>query len=82
MQRDDLAFTDLPSLLSPGDLLVFNDTKVINARVFGTKATGGRVELLIERVVSAQRSMGAGAREPHAARRVDAHASPAARART
>ncbi len=42
---------DLPSLLQPGDLLVFNDTRVIPARVFGTKATGGRVEILVERLL-------------------------------
>ena len=47
----DLAFTALPSLLAPGDLVVFNDTKVIPARVHGTKSTGGRAELLIERIV-------------------------------
>jgi len=47
----DLAFTVLPSLLAPGDLVVFNDTKVIPARVHGTKSTGGRAELLIERIV-------------------------------
>ena len=40
-------FADLPDLLSPGDLLVFNDTKVIPARLVGTKPTGGRVELLL-----------------------------------
>ncbi|MBU1357343.1 MAG: tRNA preQ1(34) S-adenosylmethionine ribosyltransferase-isomerase QueA [Gammaproteobacteria bacterium] len=45
-------FRDLPSLLSPGDLLVFNDTRVVKARLFGEKPTGGRLELLIERVVS------------------------------
>jgi S-adenosylmethionine:tRNA ribosyltransferase-isomerase len=39
-------------LLKAGDLLVFNDTKVVNARLFGEKATGGKVELLIERVLS------------------------------
>jgi S-adenosylmethionine:tRNA ribosyltransferase-isomerase len=39
-------------LLQEGDLLVFNDTKVVKARLFGEKATGGKVELLIERVVS------------------------------
>ena len=43
---------DLPGLLSPGDLLVFNDTKVVKARLFGQKASGGRLELLIERVLS------------------------------
>ena len=42
---------DLPSLLQPGDLLVFNDTRVIPARLFGNKATGGRVEILIERLL-------------------------------
>jgi S-adenosylmethionine:tRNA ribosyltransferase-isomerase len=42
---------DLPSLLQPGDLLVFNDTRVIPARLFGQKATGGRVEILIERLL-------------------------------
>ena len=42
---------DLPSLLQAGDLLVFNDTRVIPARLFGNKATGGRVEILIERLL-------------------------------
>ena len=46
----DRVFRDLPALLSPGDLLVFNDTKVIKARLFGRKASGGAVELLVERV--------------------------------
>lgn len=49
----DLHVRDLPSLLAPGDLLVFNDTRVIPARLFGTKATGGRVEILLERVTGA-----------------------------
>ena len=48
----DRIFRELPSLLKSGDLLVFNDTKVINARLFGEKATGGKVELLIERVLN------------------------------
>lgn len=47
----DRIFRELPNLLSAGDLLVFNDTKVINARLFGEKATGGKVELLVERVL-------------------------------
>ncbi|WP_256645232.1 tRNA preQ1(34) S-adenosylmethionine ribosyltransferase-isomerase QueA [Thermomonas paludicola] len=47
----DLHVRDLPSLLQPGDLLVFNDTRVIPARLFGMKATGGRVEILIERLL-------------------------------
>lgn len=48
----DRNFVDLPSLLRPHDLLVFNDTRVIKARLFGHKATGGKVEVLIERVIS------------------------------
>ncbi len=43
-------FTDLLDLLAPGDLLVFNNTRVIPARLFGQKESGGKVELLIERV--------------------------------
>ncbi|MBK7049934.1 MAG: tRNA preQ1(34) S-adenosylmethionine ribosyltransferase-isomerase QueA [Rhodoferax sp.] len=48
----DRIFHDLPKLLRAGDLLVFNDTKVINARLFGEKPTGGKLELLIERVLT------------------------------
>ena len=48
----DRQFTDLASLLLPGDLLVFNDTKVVKARLFGRKTSGGALELLIERVLS------------------------------
>jgi S-adenosylmethionine:tRNA ribosyltransferase-isomerase len=47
----DAQIRDLPELLQPGDLLIFNDTKVIPARLFGAKATGGRVEILIERLL-------------------------------
>ena len=47
---DDRRFSDLPALLCPGDLLVFNDTRVIRARLAATKETGGRAELLLERV--------------------------------
>jgi S-adenosylmethionine:tRNA ribosyltransferase-isomerase len=46
-------FADLPALLAPGDLLVFNDTRVIKARLFGRRETGGRVEVLVERVLAA-----------------------------
>ena len=49
----DLGFQDLPALLTPRDLLVFNDTKVIPARVFGRRPSGGRVELLLERALGA-----------------------------
>jgi S-adenosylmethionine:tRNA ribosyltransferase-isomerase len=47
----DRIFKDLPALLLPGDLLVFNDTQVVPARLFGQKASGGQLELLIERVL-------------------------------
>jgi S-adenosylmethionine:tRNA ribosyltransferase-isomerase len=51
----DRQFRDLPTLLSPGDLLVFNDTRVIKARLFGEKPTGGAVEALVERVLPEHR---------------------------
>jgi S-adenosylmethionine:tRNA ribosyltransferase-isomerase len=47
----DRIFHELPALLRAGDLLVFNDTKVVNARLFGEKPSGGKLELLIERVL-------------------------------
>ena len=47
----DRIFRELPGLLKAGDLLVFNDTKVVKARIFGAKPTGGKLELLIERVL-------------------------------
>jgi len=50
-QPADRIFRELPSLLRAGDLLVFNDTRVVKARLFGEKPTGGKLELLIERVV-------------------------------
>ena len=48
----DRQFAELPDLLQSGDLLVFNDTKVVKARLFGHKGSGGKLELLIERVLS------------------------------
>lgn len=48
----DRIFRELPDLLAPGDLLVFNNTRVIKARIYGQKATGGSVEGLIERVIA------------------------------
>ena len=48
----DHVFSELPGLLEPGDLLVFNNTKVIPARLFGRKASGGRVEILVERLLN------------------------------
>ncbi|WP_175778194.1 tRNA preQ1(34) S-adenosylmethionine ribosyltransferase-isomerase QueA [Burkholderia anthina] len=65
----DRRFAELPSCISPGDLLVFNDTKVLKARFFGQKASGGKIEVLIERVtgthtalaqIRASKSPGAG----------------------
>ena len=53
----DRRFADLPDLLRPGDLLVFNDTRVMRARLFGHKPTGGRVEILIERLEGTQRAL-------------------------
>lgn len=48
-------FYDLPDLLSSGDLLVFNNSRVIPARLYGQKETGGKVEILIERILDEQR---------------------------
>lgn len=53
----DRQFTDLLELLSADDLLVFNDTKVIPARLFGRKASGGKVEILIERIEDQQQAL-------------------------
>jgi S-adenosylmethionine:tRNA ribosyltransferase-isomerase len=50
----DRHFHELPDLLQPGDLLVFNNTRVIPARLFGNKQTGSKVEVLIERVTGPQ----------------------------
>ncbi len=47
----DHAFTELPDFVDAGDVLVFNDTRVIKARLIGEKATGGRIEVLVERVL-------------------------------
>lgn len=47
----DRVFRELPALLTPGDLLVFNDTRVLKARLYGGKPSGGKLELLVERVL-------------------------------
>ena len=47
----DKKFTDFVDLLNPNDLLIFNDTRVIKARLFGKKITGGKVEIMIERIL-------------------------------
>jgi S-adenosylmethionine:tRNA ribosyltransferase-isomerase len=53
---EDRRFTDLDELLRPGDLLVLNDTRVLPARLLGRRATGGRVEMLLERVTGPRRA--------------------------
>ncbi len=53
----DARFADLPGLLASGDLLVFNDTRVLPARLAGRKHSGGRVELLLERVTGPQAAL-------------------------
>ena len=53
----DRNFADLPGFVREGDLFVFNDTRVIKARLQGTKMTGGKVEALIERVLSGRRAL-------------------------
>ncbi len=50
-QVSDQQFIDFPSLVKPGDLLVFNDTRVFPARLFGHKESGGKVEVLVERLL-------------------------------
>jgi S-adenosylmethionine:tRNA ribosyltransferase-isomerase len=50
-QRQDRLFADLPSLIQENDVLVFNDTRVLKARLFGTKSSGGRIEVMVERVL-------------------------------
>lgn len=52
-----LIFSDLVELVEPGDLLVFNDTRVIPARLHGQKESGGKVELLVERVTADKRAL-------------------------
>ncbi|NIP47105.1 MAG: tRNA preQ1(34) S-adenosylmethionine ribosyltransferase-isomerase QueA [Gammaproteobacteria bacterium] len=54
---EDRRFDELGSLLEPGDLLVMNDTRVIKARLAARKPTGGRVEILVERIVDARRAL-------------------------
>lgn len=53
----DRHFPDLLALLRPHDLLVFNDTRVIKARLAGQKATGGKVEVLVERITEPTRAL-------------------------
>ncbi|MDP2693509.1 MAG: S-adenosylmethionine:tRNA ribosyltransferase-isomerase, partial [Gallionella sp.] len=48
---EDCRFADLLQLVGPGDVLVLNDTRVIKARLFGSKDSGGKIEVLVERVL-------------------------------
>ena len=52
-----LEFNDIVDLINPGDLLVFNNTRVIPARIYGVKETGGKVEILVERLVNEHRCL-------------------------
>lgn len=54
---EDRVFSGLPQLLAPGDLLVFNDTRVIPARLHGVKESGGKIEVLVERVLDERRAL-------------------------
>ena len=54
----DLAFRELPSLLTPRDLLVFNDTRVVPARIHGVKESGGKIEILLERALGPTTALG------------------------
>jgi S-adenosylmethionine:tRNA ribosyltransferase-isomerase len=56
-ELSDRQFAELPALIRPGDLLVFNNTRVIKARLYGRRPTGGRVEALIERVIPGARAL-------------------------
>lgn len=51
-ENQHLQFSDIVAHIQPGDLMIFNDTRVIPARLFGAKASGGKIECLIERVLS------------------------------
>ncbi|MBP8295930.1 MAG: tRNA preQ1(34) S-adenosylmethionine ribosyltransferase-isomerase QueA [Burkholderiales bacterium] len=66
-QLADCLFRDLPSLLDPRDLLVFNDTRVLRARLHGRKESGGRIELMIERILGPREAL-AQMRASHAPR--------------
>lgn len=54
---NDRYFAELPELLRPSDLLVVNDTRVLPARLYGAKASGGRIEMLLERLLSSDEAL-------------------------
>jgi S-adenosylmethionine:tRNA ribosyltransferase-isomerase len=53
----DRRFAELPEFLRPGDVLVFNDTRVIRARLYGVKASGGKIEALVERITGVREAL-------------------------
>ena len=55
--RHDRQFVDLPELVREHDVLVFNDTRVLKARLFGVKESGGQVEVLVERLLDANHAL-------------------------
>lgn len=72
-ELSDRKFNDLLDFIEPGDLLVFNDTRVIPARLFGTKTTGGKIEILIERILDEQHALAhiRASKSPKAGARID-----------
>jgi S-adenosylmethionine:tRNA ribosyltransferase-isomerase len=54
---EDLKFSDLPRFLGPGDAIVLNDTRVVKARLIGRKASGGKVELFVERALDKRQAL-------------------------
>lgn len=56
-QIEDKVFTDITDMINAGDLLIFNNTKVIPARIYGKKASGGKIEILIERILDDNRAL-------------------------
>jgi len=83
-ETHDLQFAQLPDLLQAGDLLLLNDTRVIKARLFGSKPSGGRVEALIERVLEPRTALALirTSHSPRCGQRIDfeaAHAEVAGR---
>jgi S-adenosylmethionine:tRNA ribosyltransferase-isomerase len=77
----DMQFAELPRLVRAGDVMVLNDTRVIPARLFGRKETGGRIEVLIERVLDDNRALAQvrASKSPRPGQRLDLEAGQCAR---
>ncbi|HEU4708312.1 MAG TPA: tRNA preQ1(34) S-adenosylmethionine ribosyltransferase-isomerase QueA [Methylophilaceae bacterium] len=56
-RMEDNTFSQLPKLLNPGDLLIFNNTRVIKARLYGSKVSGGKIEVLVERILNSHQAL-------------------------